>query len=447
MVTTKSMATWIEFGSIFKRQLASLTTAPSNISRQHLSKHISRHQRSYIVRHTPLKSFDKPIQSLEKPTLADRSQNGSKSKSARSQAASTSLRRVAAEAQRPRSNVVKGKGSRRRIDRDADTKDVKAYCATESYDIASARELLRKEGYEVDPLKNDLYPQDVLHLRTLEAVHENGEVQGEGDVFIFSSGSVVFWNVPDAIAANLVSKVLLPAATNKHIIEEEDYQYLPDPSRDHSVIIGDTIVLGTRPSSSDQVDTSNPDDTNATGAKIAYSAALARSTKLAALENSLSHYFSTTRSIPSILSSGSPLRFSRAFILRKTGELLSIRAQLNLYSELTDSLPDLFWDSPHELGLESYYESLGKALDVGVRIKVLNEKMDYASEIAAVLRERLSEKHGTGLEWLIIGLISIEVGFGIWEIWHTRVVSAEDERTRELLDAWLESQVAASKQP
>jgi uncharacterized Rmd1/YagE family protein len=54
-------------------------------------------------------------------------------------------------------------------------------------------------------------------------------------------------------------------------------------------------------------------------------------------------------------------------MLQKTGELLALRAQLNHYSELTDSLPDLFWDSRHELGLEGYYDQVGKNLDVGVR--------------------------------------------------------------------------------
>jgi required for meiotic nuclear division protein 1 len=103
--------------------------------------------------------------------------------------------------------------------------------------------------------------------------------------------------------------------------------------------------------------------------------------------------------------------------LRKTGELLNIRAQLNLYSELTDSLPDLFWDSRHELGLEGYYDLVGRALDVGIRIKVLNEKMDYAQEIASVLRETLSERHNLRLEWGIIILIAIEVVFEFTKQW------------------------------
>jgi uncharacterized Rmd1/YagE family protein len=128
-------------------------------------------------------------------------------------------------------------------------------------------------------------------------------------------------------------------------------------------------------------------------AKIAFSSGLARSTKLGVLEALLSKYFESTRSIPILLSKGSRLPFNRQFMLQKTGQLLELRAQLNHYSELTDSLPDLFWDTRHELGLEGIYNQVGRALDIGVRIKTLNEKMDYAQEISTILRQTLSEKH------------------------------------------------------
>lgn len=138
------------------------------------------------------------------------------------------------------------------------------------------------------------------------------------------------------------------------------------------------------------------------------------------LETSLYKYLSSTRTIPTLLSRGSPLPFGRRVILQKTGELLELRAQLNHYSELTDSLPDLFWDSRPELGLEGYYDQVGRALDVGVRIKTLNEKMDYAQEIASILRETLREKHSVDLEWIIIILIAVEVGFELRREWKER---------------------------
>lgn len=456
------VATWIEFGAICRRGLTTLTAARSS-PRQRLASSIPPGYQNLASQAAKGRKLPKNHFTSYRPLRQDAPESpkkGSKRKSSRSQAASTSLRRVAVEAQRSRDGIVRGKGKKKHLDPIAETKEVTAYCAAETYRISAARQLLLQEGYTSDPLKTDLFPQ-VLHVQTPNFIAKDDETgerkeQGVGDVFVFPSGSVVTWNVPDHIGNNIVTRIIRSAAENPHQLEVEDFEYLEDPTRDSSVIVGDSIVLGTRPSDENHyhhhqnseatvtsdTDLPPPHETDTILAKIAYSSALARSTKLAVLENALSHYFQTTRQIPTTLSAGSPLRFTRQFILRKTGELLSIRAQLNLYSELTDSLPDLFWDSPHNLGLESYYESLGKALDVGVRIKVLNEKMDYASEIAAVLRERLSEKHSTGLEWLIIGLISIEVVFGIFELWRESDLGIEAEKTRALLDRYLASQLA-----
>ncbi|SLM36337.1 Protein of unknown function DUF155 [Lasallia pustulata] len=267
-----------------------------------------------------------------------------------------------------------------------------------------------------------------------------------GDVFVFPSGTLVAWAIPESEVSVLALKTLLPAAENPHLdqLETEHLEYLEDPAKANSIIKGDTIVLGTKSQpwkvdgetldgtggsasvtngADSVVDASTRPSIDTVLAKIAFSSGLARSTKLAVLESLLSNYFESTRSIPTMLSRGSRLPFTRSFILQKTGQLLSVRAQLNLYSELTDSLPDLFWDSKHELGLEGYYDQVGRALDVGIRIKVLNEKMNYAQEIASVLREQLSEKHGLHLEWIIILLIAVEVGF---EIRH--VLKEHDEK-------------------
>lgn len=371
-----------------------------------------------------------------------------KRKGARSKSA-TSLRRVAVEAQRSR-DFVRGSGRRQFIDPEADTKDITASCAAEQYNLSVAKHVLRQEGYDIDPLGTGLYPQ-VIHVQTPiypTKDPETGEEEniGPGDVFVFPSGSVVSWNVPEKVQKRLVQRVLLPAAINSHLetIESEDMEYLEDSTRTSSQVIGDAIVLGTQASSEGDTDHNDPDrlptthtETDLILAKIAFSSGIARSTKLAVLENLLSSYFETTKTIPTILSGGSKLRFTRSFILRKTGELLSIRAQLNLYSELTDTMPDLFWDSPTQLGLSDYYDQVGKALDVHARIRTLNEKMDYASEIASVLRERLSEKHSTGLEWLIISLISIEVGFELLRLWREHEHSQDPNSTEALTRAWL----------
>ncbi|KAF2728265.1 DUF155-domain-containing protein [Polyplosphaeria fusca] len=367
----------------------------------------------------------------------------------------SSLRRVAVEAQRSRSYLM-GRGGKQFVDPDAETKTVTAYCAAETYNISMASRLVKAQGYELDPFQSGLYPQ-VIHVQTSERPSEKKDVQ-KGDIFIFPSGTMVTWNVREREALRLVNQVLPKAAEGSHLelVETEDLDYLEDPSKESSSIVGDTIVLGTKaeseiadPPPRNQTEARSDDaeqrhEVDTVLAKIAFSSGLARSTKLAVLESLLSEYQHSTRQIPTMLARGESmpmarknLPFTRSFILRKTGELLNIRAQLNLYSELTDSLPDIFWDSRHELGLGEYYEQVGRALDVGIRIKVLNEKIGFAQEIAGVLRESLSEKHSLRLEWAIIALIAVEVVLEFYRHWKDAEERKHPDSTEALLRDFL----------
>jgi uncharacterized Rmd1/YagE family protein len=73
-----------------------------------------------------------------------------------------------------------------------------------------------------------------------------------------------------------------------------------------------------------------------------------------------------------------------------------------------------------------------------VRIKVLNEKMDYAQEIASVLRETLSERHSLRLEWGIIVLIFIEVVFEFTQRWKEYREKGDEKSLESLLRKYLE---------
>ncbi|KAF3404249.1 MIOREX complex component 10 [Talaromyces pinophilus] len=374
----------------------------------------------------------------EPPTEKDAGSSGNQSqrrKLARSPAANSSLRRVAVEAQRTRSGIL----SRTQLLEQGlgELKTVTAYAVAEQFNITKVRDILQEKGYEPDPFDTGLYPQ-VVHIQVpIDSVRRmtNPEATNlgsdeTGDVFVFPSGTVVAWSLPDGFTSYLASRTLLPAAENPHTdnLETENMDFIEDPHRESSSIKGDTIVLGTKTSDGSPPSAPNRQSVDTVLTKIAFSSGLARSTKLAVLESLLSDYFESTRNIPTLLSRGSRLPYTRDFILRKTGQLLSVRAQLNIYSELTDSLPDIFWDSRHELGLEGYYEEAGRALDVGIRIKVLNERMDYAQDIANVLRERLSETHGLRLEWIIILLIAVEVGFEVLRLWKEREVESKEKK-------------------
>ena len=268
-------------------------------------------------------------------------------------------------------------------------------------------EILTHHNFSLDPDNTGFELSEVVHARGLN----------NGDIFVFPSGTVVTWSLPQDIANTLATKHLLPAAESAFIDskEVEDLSFILDPEQDQSRVQGDVIVLGTR--------LANNLDT--TLAKIAFSSGLARSTKLAVLESSLTRYLEETRHIPDHLSEGLKAPLSRNLILKKAGELLNLRSQLNHYNDLTDALPDIFWDSEEKL--ETYYAKIGKALDVGVRIKTLNEKMTYAQEVINMtqgvldISEKMSsEAHSTRLEWIIIILIAIEVGFGLRSIYMER---------------------------
>lgn len=378
-------ATYLAFQSIVKRTLTTSTPTRAFPRPNHLS-FLPQHQtlaskatrgrklpRNHFTSNSPAVSStsnDKPQKERKDPK--------NKRKAAHRPSENTSLRRVAVEAQRSRGTPIKGTGRTRHVDPDVDTKDVTAYCAAEQYNLYVARDLLKREGYQPDPFSTELFPQ-VLHVQTPPMWFRSSSKDGEnpasgeadeqkGDIFVFPSGSVVVWNVSEKLGYHLVQRILAPGAESGHLdrLEVEDLEYIEDPTREHSKIVGDTIILGTKPtqnpetspssettpSSPSDEQRSNP-DLDTTLAQIAFSSALARSTKLAVLENSLQNYMLATRSIPTSLALGAKPAVTRAFVLRKTGELLNLRANLNLYSELTDSLPDIFWDSPHELGLEN----------------------------------------------------------------------------------------------
>lgn len=320
---------------------------------------------------------------------------------------------------------------------------------------------LRDAGFALDPYQTGLYPQ-VVHIqypsRSFDAPRfTNGAFQPPGDIFIFPSGGVVAWDVDEFVVNTIILNTLRPAAENPHPdrMETEDLEYYEDPTSQRSSVVDERIRLGTKSpdthSSTVEDDThssqlhqtpskptTSTHDNNLALSKIAFSSGLARSTQLAVLESRLDAYFASTRLIPKFLSTGSRLPYSRRFMLRKTGELLSVRAQLNLSGELTDSLPDLFWDSRHELGLEGYFEQVGRALDVGIRIRVLNEKMDYAQEIGGVLRGELEGRHGLKLEWAIVGLICVEVVLELSRVWREERERRGGEGVEGLLGRILE---------
>jgi uncharacterized Rmd1/YagE family protein len=96
----------------------------------------------------------------------------------------------------------------------------------------------------------------------------------------------------------------------------------------------------------------------------------------------------------------------------KHAELLKIRADINLYSELLE-IPDIFWDEHY---LEQDYRQIAKHLVIESRTATVNKKIDYSDQLNQALRTQLAEDYSIRLEWLIILLITVEVIQGLWLI-------------------------------
>lgn len=138
---------------------------------------------------------------------------------------------------------------------------------------------------------------------------------------------------------------------------------------------------------------------------LAFSHGLARSSQLAVLENHLEKYIDSIKNIPLyMISKGKFPNLSRAAVTKKHGHLLHIRGLLNLHTDLVDALPDYYWSRTNSA---QHFQSISRALDVVPRIRVLNQRLDYAAQLVSLMKDRQSELHGSKMEYIIIGKLIV----------------------------------------
>ena len=94
-------------------------------------------------------------------------------------------------------------------------------------------------------------------------------------------------------------------------------------------------------------------------------------------------------------------------VLMKTGEIFSLRNEVNLSSDLLDT-PDFYWDRDE---LERLYLDTCSNLKIKKRTSVMNERLNNCIELMSMVTDFLNHKHSSRLEWYIIILIMIEIGF------------------------------------
>jgi uncharacterized Rmd1/YagE family protein len=270
----------------------------------------------------------------------------------------------------------------------------RAFCTAESYDFTKLSKLIHSE-YRMLPFMADQVYHFYLskeYQEIKDTSKETFQVDSEApQAFIFQNGTFVTWGASEEQAEKLVEQVK-QVESNSFPLETEFFEYYIDTNQPGGMT-SDLIILG--------------EDLPVDQAKFVYSAGISRSVKLASLENALELHLSKNKGIPLVLLRGKKLPLSRDEQLRNLGELFYLRAQVNLNSELLD-LPDFCWSS---LKMEEYFDLISKNLDVRPRIAIFNKKLDYANEVAEMIRNHLHEQHSLKLEWAIIILISVEIAF------------------------------------
>ena len=277
-----------------------------------------------------------------------------------------------------------------------------ARCTARRYDLERLALLLSNSKYGYSMIHSDyiyaqLQPAAADSSKYLQ-LPISADTSG-GEVFFFRDGITVTWNTTDQDRQNLMSllKTVEIDSFSRELQDEEETLGVHDTSLDHTRMDGDTILLAT----------SDPSETILN--KLALSHGLARSTQLGVLENHLVQYLNSIQHIPTYIRRGKRPPISQKEVMMKHGQLLYIRGLLNLHSDLVDT-PEFYWS---RADLNKVFLSISRSLDVDLRIRILNQRLDHANQLLDLMRDHLGRQHGTRMEWIIIALIAVEVGFEI----------------------------------
>ncbi|XP_076307564.1 required for meiotic nuclear division protein 1 homolog isoform X7 [Tachypleus tridentatus] len=236
---------------------------------------------------------------------------------------------------------------------------VVAYSTAEEYDLNGLIDGLNRQGlYQQSAVSEDM--NDVLHMC---AKYQVGREPRE--VYFFSEGSVVFWNVPE-IEQQAVLKFLKDYETNSYdesIVSEEkevmEYLYTDNKTR----LISGQIMLNSEGSTDLE--------------KYAFSNGIALSVKLAIWEASLEKYVDSIEWITEEMKIGKKISITRDQVFQKSGEIFALRHLINLCSDLLDT-PDFYWDKQN---LEALYRKTCNYLIITKRTKVGFEILHFTRNL------------------------------------------------------------------
>ncbi|XP_051160026.1 required for meiotic nuclear division protein 1 homolog [Leptopilina boulardi] len=272
---------------------------------------------------------------------------------------------------------------------------VKALATAEEYNLEALMEgLKRQDLYIPQKFRTSSKPEpDVI-----QAIPKYEVGQEPREIYFFREGTVVLWNIPELELGNVL----------QFLKNYEDNSYKNDLIHAEGEVMSYTYAEKGKRSHLKDGDIVLAPDTNEYD-KYTFSNAVAQSVKLGIWEASLNLYVNSIEFVTEDLKAGRTIKMTREEVLRKQGELFALRHLINLSSDLLDT-PDFYWERDD---LETLYHQTCSNFNITKRTRVMNEKINHCVELVELLSSHLSDKHHVRLEWMIIILIMVEVGFEI----------------------------------
>ena len=209
---------------------------------------------------------------------------------------------------------------------------------------------------------------------------------------VFAYGAAVEWNVSVEQQSKLHQLLLQHAENPLSTIEEDHFTFaLNCPS---TRIVEDHIEI----ESSDPI------------LLFALSQGMAQSIRLASFETHAITTINNTRYIPKSLAENGAIKLSRNKIAKIRGQLFLTKSDIILNYDLLDT-PEFFWEYPE---YEKFYTLAAKYLEIAPRTEVMSKKLETIHELFEMLADEQKHRHSSILEWIIIVLITFELGMSIF---------------------------------
>ncbi|KAL4705846.1 hypothetical protein ACJJTC_019281 [Scirpophaga incertulas] len=279
-----------------------------------------------------------------------------------------------------------------------------AYVTANSYDLKGLKEaLVQQKLYEPSMLQ----AHEINDVVVANAMYTVGDEPRE--IYFFREGAVVFWNCTELEASNVLDLVRRFEIDSypRDVIEKEyevmTYTYQTNAKKCFLQESGFVLV---------------PEKDNMLE-KFTFSHAMAQSARLGAWEARLEALAAAARAHCRCMQHHGAAHLDKKEVVRKLGELFSLRHQLNVESDLLDT-PDFYWEQEE---LERIYSSTVAYFTIPRRTRVLNERLSHCVELLELVSQWAADRHHVRLEWMIIILIMVEVAFELLHFFERRVVS------------------------